>query len=127
MIHILGFASRAQMESNPEYSGFDELSGLLFYYPPVKPGQGKYEFRHDDGVKYSLFRAIGSRMNGTYIGDPKGQVSLVRREIEGFVMYQIVSGAKPPLIQKGRIMLESGKIQVYGYYYYPADLVLVHF
>ena len=127
MIHIQGFASRAQMKSNPDYSGFDEVTGLLFYYPPVKPGQGKYEWKHDDGVKYSLFRAIGSRMNGTYLGDPKNQVSLVRREIEGFVFYQIVSGAKPFLIQKGRVGLPSGKIQVFGYYYYPDKDVLVHY
>lgn len=124
-IHIVGFASKEHAESNPNFTGFCEKTGLLFYGRPSRFG-GKYVFSHE-GEKYMIFRAKGSRANGVYRGVPNGQISLVRLDVEGFNLYQILSGARPIFIEKGRQVLPSGRIQQFGIYYALAKDVLIHY
>ena len=124
IIRIKRMASPEERLANPQYEGFDENSGILFY---GEPGYSpKYYFMYNK-VQYTVFRAKESRLNGVYLGQPNGQVSLVRIEREGFDFYQIVSGEKPFFLKRSRRTLPSGKIQVYGVYYFPSSDILIHY
>ena len=124
-IRIIRLATKKELIANQgAYSGFDPHTGVLFFNEPGY--EPKYYFNHD-GQKYTLFRAKGSRITGEYVGNPNGQVSLVRIEREGFSLYQIVSGERPFFLEDRKRILPSGKVQVYGIYYYLSSKILIHF
>lgn len=124
IIRILRLATTEERVANFPYEGFDPNTGVLFFGKPKR--EPKYYFSHN-GVKYTLFRAKKSRLNGVYRGTHNGQVSLVLLEREGFKFYQIVSGETPFFIQMGKEILPSGNPQVYGLYYYPSRDILIHY
>lgn len=124
-IRITRMATRKELiANNGAYSGFDPYTGVLFFNEPGY--EPKFYFNHN-GLKYTLFRAKGSRITGEYEGNHNGQVSLVRIEREGFSLYQIVSGEKPFFLENRKRILPSGKTQVYGIYYFLSSRILIHF
>ena len=126
MIHIRRFASDLEIARNPDYTGFDEEEGVLFFKKPLSKYSARYLFSHKK-EKYVVFRAKGSRFTGTYRGEPNGQVSLCLLDIEGFPLYQIMAGEQPIRIGDGKSTLASGKIQQFGIFYYPAKDILIQY
>ncbi len=122
---IARFATPEEIESNPLYSGLDPHTGILFCGKPMGRG-GKYSFMHQ-GVQIVVFRAIQARYTGEYLGRANGQVVINRYLIEEKIMYKIMPGQKPFYLEKGKMVLPSGKIQVFGIWYMPQSNLLTCF
>lgn len=136
LITIRRFATPLEFQNNPQYSGFDEVSGALFLGRPLGVYTPKYIFDHV-GERYMVFRAKESRKNGEFRGNEEGQIRLVRLsvcelaetahgpKIEEYPLYQIVSQTKPFFIERGRFAFSNGKKQVFGIWYAKASDILI--
>lgn len=123
---IRRFASQEEAEANPQYSGLDPHTGVLFYGKPLGQRGAKYTFTHG-GEHIVVFRAIQSRYTGIYKGQANGQAVLSRYEVEGVTMYRIMPGERPFYLERNKIVLPSGKVQVFGLWWMPRDLLLICF
>lgn len=136
MIVIRRFATQKEQFENPDYSGFDELTGVLFFKRPLSTHGPKYTFDYN-GERYMVFRAKESRKNGDFRGNDEGQIRLARvnicelvsskygHKIEEYPLYQIVSETKPIFIERNRFTFMNGKVQVFGIWYAKASDILI--